>query len=109
MRPMDASQDECRRCDLRRHMVEDRVPAGCQVAWSLHHRLGGPAVERMGLQSLVLEALGINWTPGQWLDMIDKLEQIESGTMDAQRELQARERAKLREAAIRDAAARGRR
>jgi len=66
---------------------EHRLPAGSELAWELHSRLSGAAVQLHGLQALALETIDLELDQFQARRLLDQMNAIVEGFNEAGKEL----------------------
>lgn len=86
--------EECKACPLYRHFSEITIPAGAELAWSVHRKLTRPAVERFGLTKEAWAAMGLDLDSEEMDVLFDQLSDIEIGVGEARKDIQAADRKK---------------
>lgn len=89
-----ASPADCRRCGLWLHVQTNEVPEDRGTAWQVFQRLNSPAVQRLGLQRVVLDTFDLTLTERAAADLFDALDAIESGLNEARTEIEERDKGK---------------
>lgn len=85
------TEEECRRCVLRRHLESNQLPEGAEVAWFVFKQLRIDTAQRYGLLEVALESLGLELTPSGVRDLLAKLEAIDLGRADAREQLRKKD------------------
>jgi hypothetical protein len=77
----DPEAFDCEACEIRQH--EDALTEHDRTSMLVHRLLCGPAVQRLKLQPLVFDALGLRMTHDETLWLLQKLNVIEQDAREA--------------------------
>jgi hypothetical protein len=86
--------EECKSCPLYRHFSERDVPPGWHFAWGIYRKLTGPAVERFSLHRETWAAMQLDLDAEEMDAVLDDLNEIETGVLEAQAQIAEAERKK---------------